>query len=819
MLKLRTYQQQAVDSVFDWFEGDGHDAHPLIVLPTGTGKSLLLAEICRRSVAEYGDMKIVVVTHVMELIKQNCEETLSLWPQAPVGIYSAGIGKREHKFPITFCGIQSVHSKAHLFQKVDFVIVDECFTKDTVISTPHGPKTIDLMRCGDSVYSAGGVGVVERVSARPAEETYTLEFDDGTRTTCTGNHRFFTERGWAKASSLAIGSHTFSIEAVRLLWERVQAVDKKGRGGKVNFRPSRGGLEQAAMLLAVLCEEIQEPHEQPSSPVKGKGEVKGNKTQTYQAWRERAIAALSPACNPSRSRRGVGVGGGDSNQDEASWDWLSDLLQNGYSPQRKDDRDRVGRRKPQQSGKTGTGHKENRFSYFPRVVNISRVKHESPRTVFNLQVSGHPSYFADGKLVHNCHLIPRKTNTMYQKFLRGIYIANPKMKVIGLTATPYRMDTGMLHTGDGALFDDICYEYSVLDAIKDGYLANVITKKTKLGLNTQGVHTRGGEFIPAELQKAVDLDEVNRRAVEEIIANSEGRKSWLVFGSGVDHCKHLAEILEEKGIVCETIFGETDKDERAKIIADFKAGEIQALCSMGVLTTGFNAPAVDLIAMLRPTQSPGLYVQIVGRGMRNAPGKTDCLVLDFARNIERHGPIDVAGVRKKDHREKTETGEPLVKECPQCHSMIHLSLMQCPVCGFEFPQEIKIEEKPSELAIVSTANRRHEQPVDRVGYAVHIKLDKPRSMKVTYTCGFLSYREWVCFEHDGYAQSKAVSWWKARANTPPPATVAEAIARSHELKRPHTIWVLRKGKFDEIVSYEFDMSRMSQGEARAEIRP
>ena len=103
MLTLRPYQQKAVDSVFAWFEGDGHNAHPLIVLPTGTGKSLVLSEICRRSIAEYGDMKIVVVTHVMELIKQNHDEMLTLWPKAPVGIYSAGIGQRKHQAAITFC--------------------------------------------------------------------------------------------------------------------------------------------------------------------------------------------------------------------------------------------------------------------------------------------------------------------------------------------------------------------------------------------------------------------------------------------------------------------------------------------------------------------------------------------------------------------------------------------------------------------------------------------------------------------------------------------------------------------------------------------
>jgi len=799
MLKLRPYQQEAVDAVFDWFEGEGNDANPLIVLPTGTGKSLVLSEICRRSMAEYGEMKIVVITHVMELIKQNYDEMMSQWPQADAGIYSAGIGKRQHKPTVVFCGIQSVHSKAHLFQKVDFVIVDECFTKDTVISTPHGPKTIDLVRCGDVVYNSSGVGIVERVSARPAEETYTLEFDDGTRTACTGNHPFFTERGWTKAKDLEVGACFFSVEAVRLLWERVSSEGDKKRERKNNIRSTRTHVDQAKVLLNILFKEIRKPNERSSGPNENEGNPKKNKTSPYSAWRERAIAAFSSTGSSARSRRRMGSGGGDSNQDETSWNWLSDLLQNGHSKQRKDDRNRVGRDKPQQSGKTGAGHKKNRVSYFPRLVNISRVKHESPRTVFNLQVSGHPSYFADGKLVHNCHLIPRNTNTMYQKFLNSLRVANPYMKIIGLTATPYRMDSGMLHRGDGALFDDICYEYSVIDAIKDGYLSNLITKKTELELDTTGVHTRGGEFIASELQDAVDVEGINQRAVEEIIGWGQERKHWLVFGSGVEHCRHLADMLVAEGISCETIFGDTPKEERADIIARFKKGEIRALCSMGVLTTGFNAPNVDMIAILRPTQSAGLFVQIVGRGMRLHPDKENCLILDFARNIQRHGPIDQIRGSTRDHQDRDgESDGPLVKDCPECMSVVHLSCMECPDCGYLFPREIKIVSRASDLPVLSVAAPVQRLEVDDVLYSTHTKPGKPPSLKVSYVCGFLKYDEWICLEHDGYAQQKARAWWLRHAGTTPPVTVKEALERKKELRRPEAIEVKKEGKYDRV---------------------
>lgn len=542
MLQLRPYQKQAVDSVFEWFEGDGHDSNPLIVLPTGTGKSLVLSEICRRSIAQYGEMKIVVVTHVMELIAQNHAEMLRQWPEADAGVYSAGIGKRQHTPTIVFCGIQSVHSKAHLFQKVDFVIVDEA------------------------------------------------------------------------------------------------------------------------------------------------------------------------------------------------------------------------------------------------------------------------------------HLIPRKTETMYQRFLHSLRIANPHIKIIGLTATPYRMDTGMLHTGDGALFDGICYEYSVLDAIKDGYLSNLVTKNTRVGLNTNGVHTRGGEFIQAELQSAVDIDETNRLAVDEIIEWGKDRRSWLIFGSGVEHCRHLQDHLLRRGVVCETIFGDTPKEDRAQIIDEFKRGEVQALCSMGVLTTGFNAPNVDLIAMLRPTQSPGLYVQIVGRGMRLAEGKKDCMILDFARNIQRHGPVDAIRSSGKPFVEREGGSEgALVKTCPECRSVMHLSARQCLDCGYEFPQEIKIVSTASVLPVLSTAAPTFWVDVDEVKYTFHTKIGKPTSMRVTYYCGLLKYSEWVCFNHEGYPKQKAIAWWRKRTSNLPPNDVDEAINRHSELKEPMAIQIKRNGKYDEITQYRFDVLRMSEGEARLSV--
>ena len=265
-------------------------------------------------------------------------------------------------------------------------------------------------------------------------------------------------------------------------------------------------------------------------------------------------------------------------------------------------------------------------------------------------------------LIDEAHLIPGKSKTMYRCFLDALSAINPALKVIGLTATPFRLDSGMLHEGDAALFTDIAYEAPVRDLIDLGSLSTLVSKQPKTRLDVSSVGTRAGDFIPRDLAAAVDQEAITRAAVTEIIEYGKDRRSWLAFYSGVEHSRHVAEEFQRRGIRCETIFGDTPKDERDTIIAAFKRGEIRALASMGVLTTGFNAPAVDLIALLRPTKSAGLYVQMVGRGTRLAPTKENCLILDFAGNVRRHGPIDL--VRPKRQGEGS-GGEAPTKVCPE----------------------------------------------------------------------------------------------------------------------------------------------------------
>jgi DNA repair protein RadD len=263
--------------------------------------------------------------------------------------------------------------------------------------------------------------------------------------------------------------------------------------------------------------------------------------------------------------------------------------------------------------------------------------------------------------------------------------------------------------------------------------------------------------------------------------------------------------LRERGVSCATIFGDTPSTERDHIIAAFKRVEIRALASMGVLTTGFNAPAVDLIAMLRPTKSTGLYVQMAGRGTRLAPGKENCLVLDFAGNVARHGPIDAVKPTVACRLRGPGKGDSLArtKDCPACHSVVAAAVRECP-CGHQFAApNSNIAPRASTLAILSSQPAQWVE-VSEVSYRRHDKPGKQPSMRVDYECGLARHSEWICFEHPGYARQKAVAWWQQRSAAPVPTTVSDALEAAGTLPTPSHLYVRPKGRFTEVLKYRFD---------------
>lgn len=416
-------------------------------------------------------------------------------------------------------------------------------------------------------------------------------------------------------------------------------------------------------------------------------------------------------------------------------------------------------------------------------------------------------------LIDEAHLVPLSGEGMYRRLLDDMHALCPDARVAGFTATPYRLDTGRLDAGDKRLFDKTVYSYGIGEGIRDSYLSSLISKASATEIDVSEVAKRGGEFVAGSLENAAD--KITQQAVSELAGYGENRRSWLVFCSGVKHAAHVRDAIRAYGISCEMVSGETPYGERNSIIRRFRNGEVRCLTNANVLTTGFDVPHVDLVAMLRPTLSTSLYVQIVGRGTRLAQGKDNCLVLDFAGNVRRHGPVDAVSVGPKrggsgDDEGKVGVDSVRAKECPSCQSLAAMNAIECKVCGHQWPREEKPKHEAqaeAEVGILSTEKVPPQQvPVVAWQFHRHEKVGSPDSVRVTYIAGLNQYREWLAFEHRGYAQQKAHQWWMQHGGaTPFPKSVGEAMERADELSMPVTISVKpRPGtKYMDIVGRSF----------------
>lgn len=413
-------------------------------------------------------------------------------------------------------------------------------------------------------------------------------------------------------------------------------------------------------------------------------------------------------------------------------------------------------------------------------------------------------------LVDEVHLIPPEGDGMYRQFLADSRKVNPQARIVGFTATPFRMKSGSICTPDGFL-NTICYEVGVRELIRDGYLCPLITKAGQTRIEVGSLHIRGGEFVADEVENLMDQAALVHAACSEIVEQTRHRRACLIFASGIQHGEHVVNVLKEQhAIECGFVTGETSNDERNSQLERFRAGSLKYLCNVNVLTTGFDAPNIDCVALVRPTMSPGLYYQMVGRGFRLHPGKTDCLVLDFGGNVLRHGPVDQ--IRRTEHS-ATGTGPAPVKECPACHSIIAAGYARCPDCDFVFPppQRTQHEATASNAGILSGQVSTAKYDVKDVLYSVHTKRGSaecdPKSMRVDYKLGFKEFKsEWICFEHTGFARQKAIAWWKQRSPDAVPDTAQRAVDVAHGGGLAQTKSIIVRSvageQFERIIEYE-----------------
>jgi DNA repair protein RadD len=406
-------------------------------------------------------------------------------------------------------------------------------------------------------------------------------------------------------------------------------------------------------------------------------------------------------------------------------------------------------------------------------------------------------------LIDEVQLVPRDGDGMYLSLIDTLRERSPDLRMVGASATCFRLDSGYLDRGDDALFERTVFSYGIKQGIEDGHLAKLSSKATTTRIDVTGVGRRRGEVINGELERAANVIDVVEGAAAEIVEQGTDRRSWLAFCAGVDHAYAVRDALRQHGVACETVVAETASDERDAIFAAFRAGEIRCLTGVNVFSVGFNIPEVDLIALLRPTCSPGLLIQQVGRGTRKADGKVDCRILDFAGNIRRHGPVDAIYV---NGRTAACPGDVLTKTCPECQELNALAAATCSCCGHEFisaePRRLKHAAIADAVPVLSGAPETW-LPVRLSEFRIHHKAGNPLApptLRVDHLCGFAAYSEYVSFEGSSGARYYAGAWWHAMGgDNPVPLRVADAFSRQDELNAVTAIVVDRDGQWWRIV--------------------
>jgi DNA repair protein RadD len=449
-------------------------------------------------------------------------------------------------------------------------------------------------------------------------------------------------------------------------------------------------------------------------------------------------------------------------------------------------------------------------SFFPGIIIGLYSSGLGSKTIEKITVAGIQSIYKKGNLfqhfdiviVDECHTVPTKGNGMYRQFFKKVTCPR-----VGLSGSPFRTGHGYVHTGEGALFNVLAYNLCSMDnfnaLVKDGYLTKLISKPPDYQMDTEGVKESAGDYNLKDLSRHFDRQELTDRACAELVKFGKNYKSWLVFAIDIEHADHINDELRRHGINSEVLHSRSDTD-RHELKEKFVYKQIRAIVSVGMITTGFDAPNIDLLVLLRPTKSPVLHVQMIGRGLRTCNGKDHCLVLDFAGNISRLGPINAVEVPTK-RKKANGAGKPVVKKCPKCGCLHHPTVKFCDVCGHEFQFTSNLNDTFDTTEVVKTVHDKRWFEVTDMMYALHYKVGKPVSMKVIYKSGLFTVTEYVCYDHPGYAGYKAKNWvdyrWKIGDL---PKSVDELYNNIHNLRRPNKILIDLHAKYPSVLDAKFE---------------
>lgn len=419
-------------------------------------------------------------------------------------------------------------------------------------------------------------------------------------------------------------------------------------------------------------------------------------------------------------------------------------------------------------------------------------------------------------IIDECHRVPGpETKSQYRNFLLGVEDRYPSARILGVTATPYRLGHGYIYgdkcrEGERNWFPRLHTKISIEELQEQGYLCPLRAYQAEdISGDLTGISTSKGEFNSRDLSMCMSKTVHLSSAVNAYKQYGEGREHVVAFCVTIEHAEKLCAAFVLSGIPAAVVHSEMPKNERHEALEDFEAGRVRVICNVGVLTEGWDCTCVDCILFCRPTMSPALYVQMVGRGLRTHPGKSDCLLLDLSGNCLRHGDVNDPVVKIG----KAEAPQETVKECERCHAIIPIRAKKCPACGFE-PAEEEPKEKEPLQEHENVALRRvlwGDQRADVLYWKCEPYVSRAgnRVMRMTINCRLeqasLPSVVNCFFDVEGaasdYGQKKFQETWKKLTRHPVPLTVDEAVMRSSEMHVPSQITLKQNKQYLNVVRW------------------
>lgn len=607
---LRFYQVEACEAIVAGFD---EYRSQLLVLATGGGKTQVFCALARQWKG-----KVLVLAHRDELVEQ-ARARLEQMTGEQVDVEQAG--RQASIFSrLVVASVDTIKQQKRLdrFGKDHFglIVADECFPAGTLVDGMPIERVAvgDIVSCVDHATGHLAFRKVTHRFERMAPSTVTL-YTGATSLECTGNHPVYIKRGesvgYVQAEKVVSGDLLCMFRPLRADdCDRVSgAADVLEQVSVFDLLSDDGG-DQPPLRIKTDDGAQSDAHGDRTS--KNVGHASGN-----EAWATSAPGEWSWAygCRTSdRESSRMGDQRGRVHWD-ASWLGVSAGLQAGRGEPGAHDGNRGRRDESLRTGQAGPGCKEGEVLAWVRVDRVARNEPTGPggTRVYNLEIEGCHTYFANDTLVHNCHHFLAATYRRPLDYFSGA-------KLLGVTATPDRGDEKAM----GKLFENVAYCFDIRQGIDQGYLVPLVGRQIELGeIELDGVATVAGDLSKGQ------LDEVMLRAVEGIVKKTielEPDRQAVCFFPGVKSAEYATERFNAlEPMSAAFVSGETLPHIRKGIVADFRAGRIKRLCNCMVATEGFDAPSASCIVQARPTKSRGLYAQMVGRGTRVLGGLVEAI--------------------------------------------------------------------------------------------------------------------------------------------------------------------------------------------------